>query len=549
VHWAIDLGTTNSAVARWDATDQRAHLLRLEALCRDPDGTDPLAAPGVIPSATEVIEHADLATWLGGLPWLSNLVFWGRQAHIGRQAVEANLAQPRSTFVPSFKPLLQHDAGRPVARLGRRQMSAREVARRWLRELLAEIKRATGTRVRTVTLTAPVDAYEAYRAELRSLFASHGVRIARFVDEPVAAAAGYGLSIAEERTILVVDFGGGTLDLAMVAMDSRSADSGHGEVLAKTGRPIGGDVVDGWLLADVMQRLDHATPTDPFWLRLLRDEARWVKEQIYLKQSEIFQLRPPDRSALRDPRLGAPAEIAVDQDRLRALLTERGLYALLGQCTDEVLDASGRAPDDVLLVGGSTLLPGVFNHFESRFGRDRVRAWKPFEAAAHGACTLAARGFAPADHIVHDYAIVTWDHETNERQSTVVVPAGTPFPTEPDFWHQLLVPTCALGEPERLFKLVICEVGRAHDGEHSFGWDVDGRLKRLSGDPERSLVVPLNEKNPTLGTLDPPHPPGDRAPRLDVRLGIDDDRWLVATVLDLKTDQTLLNKRPVVRLL
>ena len=71
---------------------------------------------------------------------------------------------------------------------------------------------------------------------------------------------------------------------------------------------------------------------------------------------------------------------------------------------------------------------------------------------------------------------------------------------------------------------------------------------KLDGSDGR-LVVPLNESNPALGFLDPPHHPGDRSPRLDVRFGVDEDRWLVATVIDLKTQRTLMNAEPVVRLL
>jgi hypothetical protein len=128
------------------------------------------------------------------------------------------------------------------------------------------------------------------------------------------------------------------------------------------------------------------------------------------------------------------------------------------------------------------------------------------------------------------------------------VPAGTRFPTRPDLWRQLLVPTCQLGEPERIFKLVVCEIGRAPEKERSFGWDEAGNLHRLD-EEDGSLVVPLNESNPALGFLDPPHHPGDRSPRLDVRFGVDEDRWLVATVIDLKTQRTLMNGEPVVRLL
>ena len=71
----------------------------------------------------------------------------------------------------------------------------------YLRELLSEVKRATGHTIDRITLTSPVDAYEGYRAELRRMFESFGVRVARFVDEPVAAAVGYGISVRDTRYV------------------------------------------------------------------------------------------------------------------------------------------------------------------------------------------------------------------------------------------------------------------------------------------------------------------------------------------------------------
>lgn len=551
-HWALDLGTTNTGLARWDEAGARPELVVLPEICRDPEGTDPLTAPGVIPSATHVIHSDDLWTRLGRMSLLSGRVTWGRHGYIGRQALERNISRIHPAFAPSFKPHLQHQALRPIARIGRRTYSARDVAQIYLRELLAEVRRVTGERIRRLTLTAPVDAYEGYRAELRQRLQKLGVEVDRFVDEPVAAAAGYGLSVGHERTVLVIDFGGGTLDLALVQIDARSVESGTGTVLAKAGRAIGGDLVDRWLLEHVCEGLRARIPDDPFWRRLLLDEARWVKEQVFLKDSEPFHLRPPGQASAAGARLGGVRELVVHRDDLVALLRARGLYDALEACTEEVLtralaqgmDPSG--PDDVLMVGGSTLLPGVFPYFEERFGRDRVRAWQPFQAVVTGACALSARGFAPSDYIVHEYAIVIYDPQTKERQHTTIVPAGTRFPTQPDLWRRPLVPTCVLGEPERVFKLIVCEIGRAPEAQRSFGWDESGHLHKLD---DGGLVVPLNESNPTFGSLYPPHHPGDLTPRLDVRFGVDADRWLVATVIDLRTGRTLIDGEPVVRLL
>lgn len=552
--YAIDLGTTNTGLCRWDPEQERAQLLVLPEICRDPKNEDPLQAPGVVPSATHMVDERDLWTTLGRIPFVQRRAFWGRHAYVGRQALERNVSRVHPAFVPGFKGHLQHQATRPVARVGKQSFTAREVTRAFLRELFAETFRVTGERITNLTVTAPVDAYEGYRAEVRNLLRDLGVTVDRFVDEPVAAAAGYGLSVRGRRTVLVVDMGGGTTDLALIEIDARSVESGTGRVLAKAGRPMAGDLVDRFVLQHVCERMGVRVPDDPFWLRLLLDEARWVKEQLFLKESEPFHLRPPGEVAKAETvRLGGHRELVVTRQELSDLLEAKGFYAALRACTDEVLERGAReglgpqGPDDVLMVGGSTLLPGVFPAYEQRFGRDRVRAWQPFHAVVSGACTLAARGFAPSDYIVHEYAIVVYDQDTNERRTTTIIPAGTRFPTRPDLWRRHLVPTCALGEPERIFKLVICEIGRAPERERSFGWDDAGQLHQLSADG--GLVVPLNEANPALGFLDPPHQPGDRTPRLDVRFGVDEDRWLVATVVDLKTNKTLMAKEPVIRLL
>jgi hypothetical protein len=200
------------------------------------------------------------------------------------------------------------------------------------------------------------------------------------------------------------------------------------------------------------------------------------------------------------------------------------------------------------MVGGSTLLPNVYSLFEERFGRTRVRAWQPFEAVAYGAAVYAGGHALPADFIVHDYALLTYDLKTGEPEYAVIVPRQTRFPTAPDLWKRQLVPTCGLGEPERVFKLVICEIGSGA-GEQGFVWDAAGRVHRVASGAGKNVVVKLNEANPAIGHLEPPHAPSDRAPRLEVSFGINAERWLCSTVYDLRTRRQLLLHEPVVKLL
>jgi molecular chaperone DnaK (HSP70) len=549
--WALDLGTTNTAIARWDDAKGQPRLVELPGICRHPDAQDPLEAPRLVPSSVHLLEPRGWADRVGAWPAVERLMFVGQRALIGRQAIEKNSGLQARSFVPTFKPGLMGDPMRPLALLGSHPVTAREAAFAFVRELLAEVKRTTGERIRDLTVTAPVAAFETYRAEVQQILKRLGVRRVRFVDEPVAAALGYGLNLGHERLVLVVDVGGGTMHVVLARLSPR----GETVVLAKRGRPFGGNAVDGWVLQEMCAQLgtDAATlegedDESRFWRRAMLAEACRVKEAVFFEESALFLMSAPPAGAPRRGRERA----TLTREGLVALLTEHGFYRALTASLEEVLEQArleAGAIEEVLLVGGSTLLPGVFSFFEERFGRQRVRAWQPFEAVAHGAAAFAAERMNTLDFIVHDYAFVTHDPKTGSAQHTVIIPRGTRFPTAPDLWKRQLVPTCSLGEPETIFKLLICEVSRDHGSERRFVWDASGDLHKVGGaGGESAVVVPLNEASPTLGYLDPPHSPRDRRPRLEVAFGVNGERWLTATVRDLVAQKELMREEPVVRL-
>ena len=557
--WALDLGTTNSAIARWDEASGQAALVDLPAVCRLPEADDPLEAPRMIPSAVHLVEPRGLLERLGTWRPVARRVFLGRSAFIGRQALERNRTTLHPSFVPAFKAALAAEAARPLARLGRQPVSARMAAHAFLRELLVEAKSATGHRIRDMVVASPVSAFETYRAEVQDILRGLGVDRTRFVDEPLAVALGYGLGLTDDCLVLVVDIGGGTLHTEVVRLTPRGAEGGSAQVLAKRGRPIGGHAVDSWVLCDVAARMGYSVDEwaddddSRFWRRLMLAEACRVKEEVFFKDDATFLLAPP--GAVGEAQVRRPGADLVKLTRagLVDILEKQGFYRGLEECFDEMFSTgkvSAADLDHVLVVGGLTLLPGVFPLLERRFERRRVRAWQPFEAVAYGAACYAANRVGTADFIVHDYAFVTHDAATGQAQHTVVVPRGTRFPTPPGFWKQQVVPTCALGEPERVFRLVICEVARAEDGARTFVWDAAGDLQKVGGATGKAeVVVPLNEASPTLGYLDPPHEPRDRRPRLEIAFGVNADRWLVATVRDLLARRDLMREEPVVRLL
>src|SRR5436305_1572637 len=268
----------------------------------------------------------------------------------------------------------------------------------------------------------------------------------------------------------------------------QGAVSGQANVLAKRGRTVGGNAVDGWVLDDLCRQMGHRLSEDDdevtrLWRRLMLAEACRVKEAVFFQPEEAF-LMSPERSLLPAAARQGRGFVALTRDRLREILDEQGFYRSLSASVDEVLEQGGVTAgevDDVVLVGGSTLLPGFFSWFEERFERRRVRAWQPFEAVAFGAACFAGDRMDALDFVVHDYAFVIHDPKTGEAQQTIIVPRGTRFPTSPELWKRQLVPTCALGEPESLFKLLICEVSRPDGDPSRFVWDAAGDVHKVGG--------------------------------------------------------------------
>lgn len=565
--WAIDAGTTHTSVARWESRELVPVMVHLPDICRLPHPQQRLDVRHAVPSEVFLLPGEDLATRMGRWPLLRRTLFLGREAFIGRQARERDGGLMRPHFVSSFKSALLREPGRVLASFGGRPYSATQIFQIFLRELLSECGKVCGERPRDLVFSVPVDSYETYRAHLQQGAVSLGVRKVRFIDEPVAAAMGYGLRLDVPRQVLVIDFGGGTLDIALVLLDPTASQQGRCEIRAKEGIPLGGNLVDQWVAAawyDAFGFKLDANDPDPnrsWWYRIMLEEACRVKEGLFFNAEETFFMEPPPELHRVPERVRRGAngtlELTFSRRDLVAILEQRGLYRELDRLLDGVLDAAAhkgtRLDDiaDVLLVGGSTLLPEFYARVEARFGRERVRAWQPFDAVAYGAASFAAGAFIKNDFVTHDYGIRLWrsGRQGVHEDVQVVVRAGTSFPSEGPVWRHLMTPVCSLGEPESVFKLVICELGRAHSQHQELFWDARGALHVLDGQAsEAPVVVPLNELNPALGVLDPPHPPGERAARLDVAFGINSERWLIATVLDLKTQKVLMKEQPVVRL-
>ena len=531
-HWAIDLGTSNTTIC--EDRSGRPRILNLPDLAK----LEPVTQTPVMPSCVCVMDRD------------------GEEVLIGQAAVTYNWDGQATGFARGFKRYLGTESGRALARAGGRIFTAQDVAALFLREVIGALEARFGAEVTDITIATPSGFYETYRAELQAIIRRLKHRgwwalmwarlrrrptgiVFRTLDEPVAAALGYGVDVGRPTTLVAFDFGGGSMEAAVVRTHgARTVETGRAEVLAKQAVELGGDDVDGWIL----ERFVPSALRDwPEWEVALRWEAERVKLLASAGNEGDFTFRNESYGKL-------------DYPVLNDLLAANGLYARIRELLDALLaelrTRHGVLPDgidDVILEGGSTLLPEVRNVVGDVLGRDKVREWLPFAAVARGACIFAG-GAHVEDFIYHDYALRVLPGGDDAGADTdaeyeLLIPGGTCFPTVDNFATRYYAPGF---DGQRHINLFICEVGRVAGRPIDWTERSNGSryfVPETAG--ERAFCLCLNEADPAL----PLEPAGKgAAPRLRVTYSVDENRWLCVTVHDLHRKTDLKVKHPVVRL-
>jgi molecular chaperone DnaK (HSP70) len=517
--WAIDLGTTNSVVAMEE--DGSVRTVHLPSLSR----TLPVDQSPLIPSAIHV--HDETRRWL----FFRRKV---RQVLIGQPAISRNYDGRSPAYAQGFKRRLAFQPHHPALRVGEREtLTVRDVTRLFLREVLQAIRKEHRAPPKDLTIPAPVGYYEHYRAELQSIVKQLGIQRFRSVDEPVAAALGYGINVTREQVLLVVDWGGGTLNLAAMRLGPQTAHTGRADVLAKHMVNLGGDDVDLWLL-------EHFLGPE------LKDLAEWDRDLLWDAMSLKEQVSQGGRAEFRWR--GRPYSLT--REELVQVLGRKGLYDQLRTALRDIQRQLAESPalpvsgvDEVLLVGGSTLLPEVPAVVDEAFPHAVVRhdLAYVFSSVALGAARYAG-GTPVEDFVYHDYALAVQNEQTHTVDYELLVPRRTRYPTAPDFAVRYYKDYPGMSE----MRFSVCEVGRL--GQAAVDWQ--GRANgnhywTPRTEEERPLVVELNPADPPVRL----NPPGQGAgARLRVSYSVNDDRWLCATIEDLARKQLLRENEPVVRL-
>ncbi|MDY6941025.1 MAG: Hsp70 family protein [Cyanobacteriota bacterium] len=531
---AIDFGTSNTAVARWNPVTEKPETLKLPQLSVQQGQNPPL-----IPSLVYVEDAAN------------------GKIIAGKTVLDRGLdLKSDARFFRSFKRGIGSDVRGFLPEIDDRTVTFEQVGEWFVAQIAAAIQ-AVPLPLDSLILTVPVDSFEFYRHWLGTVCDGLNIDRVRMLDEPTAAALGYG--VENRGLLLVVDFGGGTLDLSLVRLDGDSqnktsnktplgfilkwGDKSFAEqssqrvktarVLAKSGQNLGGTDIDNWLV-DYFHTQQNL-PKNTLTTRL----AERLKIQLSLQQkaSEVYFNDETFESY----------ELELDRDKFEAILKERQFFDLLDESMTQVLQQARRQGietgdiDAVLLVGGTVQIPAVRTWIEGYFPAEKIRGDRPLDAIATGALQLS-QGLEIKDFLYHGYGIRYWDRRRNTHSWHPIIKSGQPYPmAEP---VKLVLGASMENQPQ--IELVLGELGNSTGGTEIY-FDGDRLITRQVSDTQ-AAVQPLNdtESGRTIAQLNPPGSPG--RDRIEIQFRIDDRRFLRISVEDLLTTETLLDDFPVIQL-
>jgi molecular chaperone DnaK (HSP70) len=523
---AIDFGTSNTVLAVWDKQHGEGVPLHIPDYGRRSlQGTEEVT---VVPSLIHYA--ADQRRW------------------IGNQVIEKGLNNSRRTF----RWMKQYISNRsPIKiRIDDQELTPFAAGRDFLTSVLAIASQEIELKNEEVALSVPVEAYEHYENWLTGVAESSGISRFRLIDEPSAAALGYGAHIQPGNVYLIFDFGGGTLHASVILMeDEEAALSGKRcRVLGKAGKTIGGSRLDQWLFQEILrrnQRLDSDEEIRQVSTALLVECERLKVELSYQESATITPISLAN---------GGTLQASFTRGEFEDLLDSHDLFTEINQTVRSAVNHArerGYAEEDiqaVLMVGGSSQIPSVQRTLRQFFGKEKVFSNRPLDAVARGAAAFVA-GVDFYDHIQHDYAIRYVNPQKGSYDYRVLVNRGTSYPTE-DPVARLNIKASYDGQ--RQLGIAIYEMGQQRASEApsvELVFDPGGaaRLVQLTANEQQDRTLFwMNENNPTFLMAEPPASAGEA--RFEVEFYIDANKRLILTAQDLLTGKLSLSRAPVVKL-
>ncbi len=318
-----------------------------------------------------------------GQPWTPSIVTLRRDGTLafGQEAKE-NFDEQRS--IRSIKRVLGTPEKIPLVG---QNLRAEQIAVMLFSLLKKDAEQALKETFSKAVVTIPANSKGLARHATKLCAGASGLQVLTLINEPTAAAITYGLNTQQEQTVLVYDFGGGTLDVTVLRIH-------HGifeEISSKGIGKLGGDDIDLLLGKVIAERFQKKTGYDilnsPYKQQFMLAVER---AKIDLSTSQTAVARKAELVPERHLSLEEPIERGQFEKEIMPLIVKSGT------AIDEALKLRSLKPKDidkVLLVGGTSKIPLVKRYVAEKLAGKEPESFDkvdPMTCVAQGAAIVSA---------------------------------------------------------------------------------------------------------------------------------------------------------------